>query len=696
MSACELGHTHVVSYLIEKGADPNRVDTKLSSPAHEAAAKGHVDILQVLIAANASLDLRNAEAEDILEVAISSGHTNAVRLILQTLGGPAYPLESVSLEIASARKLGTMRALVKTASLMYAHIEPTHGSLQERGWVKWVLDVGGDLVRQKAMSNMILVAVSEADVGLVEALLYNGADPNEFSLSTAVVNRNLDIVQLLLDHGAGPAVSARCIKHPDGLPANIILDALLNMRNYKNTCLAILKLLLDTRRFNILEGPSSNRTPFWRVLETRDWGQETRDQVAFMMLESVSDFNYACNGDGGTLMHHVVRHGRDDMVDLLLEKGANINAQDNKGRTPFILACEYQPGMVSSLLRKCADNGLYFEDGRGPLHAAATAGSVEALRLLWNNPALVTSPDLESRDGWTPLSCALAADHEEAALFLVECGANLRHTVTVTGQTMLHLAAAFGHERVFRRIMESDNVDVNAQDKIKISTPLLLVCIAQERIYNIVELTSKQACAGTRYRTGSSQIVRALIAAGADIEAAGGHLDRPLHVAVMTRNTAIAELLIECGASITATGSKGRTPLHLTAECHNPRIMQLLLKKGAATEVTDDMNWTPLHLCIEPLAAQILIDHGAYVDHTDRNGLTPLHQAVAYDDVELFTTLHENSASTAIRAESNGLNVIDMIEDKMDFRLRAEFMAVVKRAPLRCGNLQPEHRESRE
>ncbi|KAH6615056.1 ankyrin repeat-containing domain protein [Boeremia exigua] len=658
--ACELGRTSVVEYLLEKCADVNKADTRQSTPALEAAAKGHTETFHTLLNHGADLSISNAKGENSLGIAMSKGHRDIVRLILTSLGGPGYPLESVSLQIASAKRLETIRSLMKNASMMYANV-PESKSLQNGAWVKWVLDTGGDLVRPQALSNMVLVAIADADVDLIRTLLSVGADPNDFSLSTAVVNRNLDVVRLLLGSGAGPAASPRCIKRADGRPDNALLDVLLNMPYQKDICLATLQALLDSGRFNILTGSSSSQTAFWRVLESEDWGPELQTQVAFIMLESVTDINYACSGDGGTLIHHATRYGRKDIVGYLLEKGANINAQDNAGRSPFILACEYQANMILFLRERGADLDLRYEDGRGPLHAAAIVGNIRALELLWTQESIVQGLDECSRDGWTPLACALGADQEEAASFLIERGANLKHIVATNGRSMLHLAAAFGHERVFEQILRLGDVDVDAKDAVNHSTPLLL------------------ACAGTRYKSGSTKIVRALLAAGADIEWAASHLDRPLHVAITTGNTQIAHILVEHGADITATGDKDRTPLHLTAEHSNSGFMRLLLRRGAATEATDDSGWTPLHLCNRPDEAQILIDHGADVDCVDKKGLTPLHHAILYGDLGLFMMLRRYGASTHTRGKNDGRNAMDIIEDMTDIRLRDEFLASVNR-----------------
>ncbi|KAJ4312012.1 hypothetical protein N0V94_007656 [Neodidymelliopsis sp. IMI 364377] len=489
IGAVDLGHTHVVKYLLSKGADVDKADTKSNTPAMKAAAKGQTDTLQALISRGANLQKQNVEGENALEIAISNGHHDTIRLMLQTLGGTNYPLTSVSLEIASARKLETMRSLMKTASIMYAHVKPKSEILGEYAWMEWVLRTGGILVKPKAMFNMMNIAISDGHLALVEALLENGADPNMYlwsgtlPLNIAVVNGDLEIVRFLLDHGADPVVSANIVKRPSGPTKDVLLDALSNMKYDKDTCLAILEELLHSGRFNILFGSASNQTAFWKVLESNHWDKELRDQILRMMLDTVSDVNYSCCGDGATLLHHVVRFGEKALVDVLLEKGASMNSRDNERRTPIMIACHFQPTMITYLLERGADLSLRYSDGKGPLHSAVTGGSLEALKVLTTLDHGLGNLEQISEEGWTPLAYALAAGHEEAALFLIEQGANLNHTVGKFGRSMLHFAAAFSHELVFDKIMALSHESIHTRDTVKDATPLLLVRISPSEFH---------------------------------------------------------------------------------------------------------------------------------------------------------------------------------------------------------------------
>jgi len=66
--ACEFGHTAVVDYLLDRGADPNKQVSGLSG-LHWAVVGGHMDIIQLLIRRGADLYAKNIYGGDALGAA---------------------------------------------------------------------------------------------------------------------------------------------------------------------------------------------------------------------------------------------------------------------------------------------------------------------------------------------------------------------------------------------------------------------------------------------------------------------------------------------------------------------------------------------------------------------------------------------------------------------------------------------------
>jgi len=79
------------------------------------------------------------------------------------------------------------------------------------------------------------------------------------------------------------------------------------------------------------------------------------------------------------------------------------------------------------------------------------------------------------------------------------------------------------------------------------------------------------------------EIVRALLQAGADVNACGGVMRATaLHMAARRGNVEIARALLDCGAAIGARDSKGVTPLRRAVNCRRDAVVRLLVERGAA------------------------------------------------------------------------------------------------------------------
>jgi cytohesin len=122
---------------------------------------------------------------------------------------------------------------------------------------------------------------------------------------------------------------------------------------------------------------------------------------------------------GWTPLHHAVSVA---VQELLVANGANVGARDNGGRTPLhVAALSGRADLAQFLLARGADvNARDSEDGVTPLHMAAFNGQRPVAELL-----LVSKADINARDreGQTPLTLALKRGQTAIADFLRQRGA---------------------------------------------------------------------------------------------------------------------------------------------------------------------------------------------------------------------------------------------------------------------------------
>ena len=133
-------------------------------------------------------------------------------------------------------------------------------------------------------------------------------------------------------------------------------------------------------------------------------------------------------------------------------------------------------------------------------------------------------------------------------------------TRSYAGNTLMHLAAGAACVEVVALLLRL-GVDANIQGRGD-HTPLYSVAN---------ECTSK---------TGV-EVVRALVRAGADVNACSGVTRAtPLHMAARRGNVEIARALLDAGAAVNARDRKGDTPLERAINCRKSLVAQLLLERG--------------------------------------------------------------------------------------------------------------------
>ncbi|RDL42024.1 putative proteasome regulatory particle subunit protein [Venustampulla echinocandica] len=130
------------------------------------------------------------------------------------------------------------------------------------------------------------------------------------------------------------------------------------------------------------------------------------------------------DGSGWTpLMIAVSLKEGDALVDLLLRKGADINATNFTGQSALhFIASKNNLDLARKLLDAKPPASVRVRDKRGqyPIHRAAAVGSVPMVELFVKNKSPLNATDVA---GQTPLHHAIAEGHGDAAVALLKAGA---------------------------------------------------------------------------------------------------------------------------------------------------------------------------------------------------------------------------------------------------------------------------------
>ena len=182
-------------------------------------------------------------------------------------------------------------------------------------------------------------------------------------------------------------------------------------------------------------------------------------------------------------------------------------------------------------------------------------------------------------------------------------------------------------------------------------------------------------------RRGDAMAVRALLADGADVNAAHGDGMTGLHWAAFNGDAEVARLLVAAGADLESRTRLGaHRPLHVAAKEGHGAVVALLLEAGADASAVTATGATPLHFAAasgDGRSVSALLDHGVSVDPREPAwGQTPLHFAAALGRTQTVKALLAAGADPLISAQVMDLVERDIADRASERRRRAEVQAL--------------------
>ncbi|XP_048372878.1 protein TANC2 isoform X2 [Sphaerodactylus townsendi] len=356
---------------------------------------------------------------------------------------------------------------------------------------------------------------------------------------------------------------------------------------------------------------------------------------------------------------------------LLILGGANVNYRTEVLNNAPILCVQSHLGyteMVALLLEFGANVDASSESGLTPLGYAAAAGYLSIVVLLCKRRAKVDHLD---KNGQCALVHAALRGHLEVVKFLIQCDwamAGQHQGVFKKSQAIqqaLIAAASMGYAEIVSYLLdlpekdeeEVERAQINSFDSLWGETALtaaagrgkLDVCrllleqgaaVAQANRRGVVPLFSA-------VRQGHWQIVDLLLTHGADANMADKQGRTPLMMASSEGHLDTVEFLLTQGASISLMDKEGLTALSWACLKGHLSVVRILVESGASTDHADKNGRTPLDLAAfygDAEVVQFLVDHGAMIEHVDYSGMRPLDRAVGCRNTSVVVTLLKKGA----------------------------------------------------
>lgn len=348
-AAAALGHLTVVEFLLNSGMDINArtvANTNgYTTPLALAAEGGHRAMVELLIDKGANPEATNLDGNTALHLATEKGYRSVVESL--------------------AAKGASLQAQNKAGKT------PLFFAMKNQPMMEYLLAKGADVnAKTKAGWTPLFEAVHSGSTEAVRTLLQHGADVNVFLTLPDLApldqpNAKTEIADLYPERGPdGEWKLPRAYQSAKANKASTPLYVAVMNKN-KEIAELLLKHGANPNSINEIKF-----TPRHQRIFPND--KAMRELLMAHQHSAVSGLNVASNSP----LHWAVGHSQPELAELLLQYGANVNSQNSEGVTPLYISVETRSKpLVELLLKHKADPNLANREGIVPLalvNAAAT------------------------------------------------------------------------------------------------------------------------------------------------------------------------------------------------------------------------------------------------------------------------------------------------------------------------------------
>lgn len=365
-------------------------------------------------------------------------------------------------------------------------------------------------------------------------------------------------------------------------------------------------------------------------------------------------------------LFEAAKQGNFEIVEELIQKGANVNHANQAGETALNVACCSGHVEVARLL---IDNGAVVNHvsycGNFPLICASFFGHLATVQLLIERGAYIDQVATvyhAYNHGRTALIEAALRGQVAVVRLLIEKGANVNH-VDNFRNTALSSASFMGHDRAAQLLIEN-GADVNHVGKHG------MTALTEAAVY------------------GHLRIVEMLIKNGANLNHVDNFGKNALMCAASGGHLAIAHLLIQNGANVNHTNSHGWSALtHASRykDVGNPSMCRCLILAGANTEGDNILN---RETCVDPITAPLATIRNSVASHEAYIAVLPILNDSGIQPLQGFISFALESLKKQVDIFGDS-EIISFLQDQGWDRTKIEVVKRVihKLVELRCTEM---------